>query len=97
MVGWIGTPGHSSAASRATACITSGCGGEGGAAIGRPLGVIVTLSSAMTRARMRAVSSTGSSGRMRQFTVARAICGSAFSTVPASSSVATQVVRICAL
>ena len=42
-------------------------------------------------------SSTDSSGMTRQFTVARAVCGNAFSACPASSMVATQVVRIWAL
>ena len=77
--------------------MTSGLLADGGLCTAVPLAMTATFSSAMTRASVRPTSSTDSSGMIRQFTVARAVCGKAFSACPASSRVATQVVRICAL
>src|SRR3979490_2476222 len=48
------------------------------------------LGSSITRNSVRSTSATGSSGMIRQFTVARAVCGSAFSAWPASRRGATQ-------
>ena len=47
--------------------------------------------------RVACTDSGDTPGRMRQFTFARAICGSALLAWPPSSSVATHVVRIIAL
>jgi hypothetical protein len=97
MAALSGTPGHISTLSRVIVCMTSGLIAEGGLSTAVPLGRTATFSSAMTRASVRPTSSTDSSGMTRQFTLARAVCGSAFSACPASSMVATQVVRIWAL
>ena len=50
-----------------------------------------------TLINVRSTSSGSSPGRMRQFTLAAARCGSAFGACPASTIVATQVVRSIAL
>ena len=51
----------------------------------------------MTRTSVRSTAAVSSPGRIRQFTVAFAIAGNAFSAWPACSIVATQVVRSSAL
>jgi hypothetical protein len=62
-----------------TARITSGLSGDGGLSTGLPAGITATWGSLITRTSVSPTSATGWSGRMRQLTVARAVCGSAFS------------------
>ena len=97
IVGTTGTPGHSSFVTRSIALSTSGRSGEGGLGLGSLIGVIEIRSSLTTLTSVCRIASAVSVGRMRQLTVARAVCGNAFSACPASSIVATQVVRIVAL
>ena len=77
--------------------MTSGRRGEGPLLPGTSVTVIAILSSAITRASVFSTSAGDSFGSTRQFTVARADCGSAFSACPALTIVATHVVRSCAL
>ena len=79
MAALSGTPGHISTLSCVIACMTSGLMAEGGLSTAVPLGMMATFSSPTTRASVRPTSSTDSSGMTRQFTVARAVCGNAFS------------------
>src|SRR6266853_1362229 len=92
-VGTTGTPGHICALTDSTGPTISRVSGGAGESVGSCVGVILILSFAMTRARVFCTSATGSPGRMRQFTVARARWGRALVAWPASSIVATQVVR----
>src|SRR5437773_10066027 len=91
--GTTGTPGHICELTASTGPTISRVSGGGGEGVGSCVGVILILSFARTRARVFCTSATGSPGRMRQFTVARARCGRALVACPASSIVATQVVR----
>jgi len=97
IVGTSGTPGQSSALTFSAGPRISRVSGGGGERTAWCVGVSLILSSASTRTSVRVTSSTGSPGRMRQFTIARARCGSAFVAWPASTIVATQVVRTVAL
>src|SRR2546430_17627405 len=92
-VGTTGTPGHICELTASTGATISRVSGGGGERVASWVGVILILSFAMTRARVFCTSATGSPGRMRQFTVARARWGRALVGCPASSIVATQVVR----
>src|SRR5229473_7293974 len=92
-VGTTGTPGHICELTASTGPTISRVSGGGGESVGSCVGVILILSFARTRARVFCTSATGSPGRMRQFTVARARWGRALVACPASSMVATQVVR----
>ncbi len=58
---------------------------------------IFTFGSPITRTSVACTSSVVASGRMRQFTLARARCGSALGACPPQSIVATHDVRICEL
>ena len=58
MVGMTGTPGHISPASTSTARISSALIGEGGLSTALPFGMILTFSSAITRASVRSTSAT---------------------------------------
>src|SRR5215204_4474410 len=73
-----------------------GVGADGGLGIGGSSTVTATLSPASRRTTV-STSATGSPGRMRQFTTARATCGNALFAWPALTFVATHVVRSCAL
>ena len=53
----------------------------------------MTLGSAITRSRVARICSGASPGKMRQLTLARAVCGRALGAWPPESMVATQVVR----
>ena len=75
----------------------SGVSGDGGLGFAGAIGVMEISGSATTRLSVASTSSGGSPGKIRQFTVARARCGNAFSACPPSSMVATQVVRRRAL
>src|SRR6266852_5086725 len=72
-VGTTGTPGHICALTASTGPTISRESGGGGESVGSCVGVILILSFAMTRASVFCTSATGSPGRMRQFTVARAL------------------------
>jgi hypothetical protein len=93
-MGTTGTPGQNSAVSFSIGAIIAGVSG-GGAAVGPRVSSVVTLTSgsATSSSSFARTVSAGVPGKMRQFTVARARCGSAFEAWPASSSVATHVVR----
>ena len=65
--------------------------------MGSPFRAMRIRGSATTAFRVASTSSIGSPGRTRQFTVARAVWGSALSAWPASRRVATHVVRRSAL
>ena len=80
-----------------TAPMSSGVSGGSGDSVALTVVVILIWSSAITRASVACTSATFSPGRMRQFTVALARCGSAFSAWPASTIVVVQVVRTAAL
>jgi len=97
IVGTTGTPGHISCVVASMARSSSGVRGDGGLGLAGARGVTLTPESATTRRSVASTCSGGSPGRMRQFTVARARWGSAFSAWPPSISVATQVVRRRAL
>src|ERR1035438_9962286 len=93
MVGMARTPGHMLSVMREAARKRSGrIGDDGPASISRPT-VIDTWSSATTFFKVARTSSGFISGKMRQFTIAPAVCGRAFRAWPPSSIVATQVVR----
>jgi hypothetical protein len=97
MVGITGMPGQNSATSFSIGRISCGSNGDGALVVDLVVGVTLICSSASTRTNVWRTSSIGSPGSTRQLTVARAVCGSALSACPASSLVATQVVRSCAL
>ena len=97
MTGITGTPGHICSVTRSMGPITSGRSGEGALGLASASGVTPMPSSASTRTRVVRVSSEESPGSIRQFTLARAVWGSAFKACPPWSIVATQVVRIMAL
>src|SRR5208337_2327784 len=101
IVGTIGIPGHMVAKVRSSAVVTSGSSGEGGtatmgmsfpSAVFSGTTVILTLGSAATRSNVLRTLSGSSPGKMRQFTLARAVCGSALGAWPPDSIVATHVV-----
>ena len=93
ITGTIGTLGNCSATSRSMAPMIAGVRGEGGLGMGAYTVRRAIRSSPASRSSVAATSAAGSPGRIRQFTVARADWGSAFSACPASIMVATQVVR----
>ena len=93
MVGTSGTPGHICALTRSAGSKISRVKGGAGDKVALPTGVTLIWSLASTRCRVLVTESIDSSGRMRQLTVARARCGRALVAWPASSMVATQVVR----
>src|SRR5262245_21829759 len=97
ITGTTGTPGHIAAVIASTGRITSAVSGDGGLGFASRTGAMVIRPSLTTLTRVSRVRSAVSVGRMRQLTVARAVCGKAFSACPASIIVATQVVRIVAL
>src|SRR3954453_5322713 len=91
--GTITTPGHILWASALAGSTTSGRSGEAGLNVGGRSREIWTPVSASTRLSVASTESGGWSGRILQFTVARANWGRALSAWPAKSRVATQVVR----
>src|SRR5438067_9828888 len=97
MVGNTTEPGQNSADSFVIGPITSSRSAEDSLSVGGSSWVTTIWSSASTRSSAAFTSSTGSPGITRQLTLAVANCGSALIAGPASSSVATQVVRNCAL
>src|SRR6266849_7779722 len=92
-VGTTGTPGHIWALTASIGPRISRESGGGDESVGSCVGAILILSFARTRASVLCTSTTDSPGKMRQFTVARARWGRALVACPASSMVATQVVR----
>src|SRR5262252_831689 len=93
ILGTTGTPGHIFEVTRVAASRTSGRRDEDGPRENSPIDLTETCSSATTFLRADSTYSGESSGRTRQFTVAAASCGKAFSAWPPSSMVATHVVR----
>src|SRR5713226_8199700 len=101
MVATRGTPGQRMLKTLSVARVTSGSNGEGGTGTtgttfpsGASCGtmLILTFGSLATRSRVLWTSSGSSPGKMRQLTLARAVCGSAFGACPPESIVATHVV-----
>src|SRR6266568_2214180 len=101
MVATTGMPGHILLKVFCMAFVTSGSNGEGGTGTtgtAFPSGsvcvtmLILTLGSLATRWRVLRISCGSSPGKMRQLTLARAVCGSALGAWPPESIVATQVV-----
>src|SRR5215467_11752449 len=101
MVGTKGMPGHILVKVFSMALVTSGSSGEGGTGTTGttfPSGsacatmLIFTFGSLATRWRVFRISCGSSPGKIRQFTLARAVCGSALGAWPPESIVATQVV-----
>src|SRR5471032_2574713 len=95
--GTTGVPGQNSAVSFSIGPTTSERSGEGGLAAGTL--TRVTVMAGLPRALTMDcwTSSNDSPGSTRQFTVAVAVCGSAFVACPPSRRVATQVVRMMEL
>src|SRR5207248_1267567 len=101
MVATRGTPGQLIVKILFIAWVSSGSSGEGGTATtgtGFPSGsvcdtmLIFTFGSLATRSRVLRISCGSSPGKMRQLTLARAVCGSALGAWPPESIVATHVV-----
>ena len=93
-MGSTGTPGQNSAVSFSMGAMTSGVSGGGDAVGPRVSGEeILTIGSATNSSSLARTVSVVTPGKMRQLIFARARCGSAFVACPASSMVATQVVR----
>src|ERR1700684_1628890 len=92
--GSTGTPGQNSAVSFSIGDMTAGVNG-GGEAVGPRVSAeeILTAGSAANSSSFARTASAVTPGKMRQLTLARARCGSALVACPASSMVATQVVR----
>ena len=100
MWGMMGTAGalpHTAFAAASIADKGSGASGDGGLGVGVPIGATTICGSARTRTSVCCTAAASSIGRIRQLTVACAVCGSAFSACPACSIVATHVVRRRAL
>src|SRR5262245_8846581 len=95
--GTTGTPVHISVVIRSIALKISGFSGDGTLAVALSNAETEIFESARTRISADRTSTGDSPGRIRQFTIARAVCGRAFSACPASRRVATQVVRSSAL
>ena len=92
IVGISGTPGHMSSTIGSIAPMISSVNGDGSEGVGSFTRVI-SMSVLPAISRSFASMSSGSwPGRMRQLTVASAVCGRALSAWPAASRVATQVV-----
>src|SRR5277367_4322603 len=101
IVGTQGTPGHSTANVFSSAAVTSGNNGDAGTfttGITVPSAAFcstkstVTLGSATTLIKVWCTCSGSSPGKIRQFTLARAVCGNALAACPPFNMVATQVV-----
>src|SRR5439155_17811259 len=98
MVATRGTPGQVMLKTFSMALVTQGRSGEGGTGTTFPSGpgcetvVILTCGSLATRSSVRRTYSGSSPGKIRQLTLARAVCGSALRACPPESMVATQVV-----
>ena len=82
---------------RSIAFMTSGCSAASGLGTAACTTLTATAVSATTLVNVRCTSSCAVPGSIRQLIVALADCGSAFSACPPASSVATHVVRSCAL
>src|SRR5215472_11231997 len=103
MVGITGNPGHIWATTFSSGWNTSGRSGGGGydcvdnaCSVTPPMAptyITEILGSDRISTNFRRMSSDECPGAMRQFTLAFAICGRALLACPASSRVATQVVR----
>src|SRR6185437_9766264 len=93
-IGSTGTPGQNSAVSFSIGSITAGVNGGGGD-VGPRVSSVATLisGSATSSSSFARTASVGTPGKIRQLTIARARCGNALVAWPASSMVATQVVR----
>src|ERR1700722_13126104 len=97
IMGTTGTPGQIFFEDSVIALKRSGRIGEAGPALDPSIILMVTSSSEAICFRADSTYSGESSGRTRQFTVAAASWGRAFTAWPPSSWVATQVVRRVAL
>ncbi len=97
MLGTTAAPGHIEAVMLSIGSSTSGTSGDDGDGTAAEVTVICTAVSATSRRIVSMTVSGDSSGSMRQFTLAAAVCGSALAAWPPSSCVATQVVRSTAL
>ena len=93
MYGAIGTLPHIALTDASTALKTSGRSGDAGLGRAVSTGARWTEVSLIARTNARSTPPGSSPGSMRQFTNARAVCGSAFGAWPPSSIVATHVVR----
>src|SRR5260370_7843544 len=94
-----GTPGQALLKTFSMACVSSGRSGEGGTGTtgttfpsGARCGTMVTLTlgSLATFSSVLWTTSGSSPGKMRQLTLARAVCGSAFGACPPESMVPPQ-------
>src|SRR5215467_12276891 len=101
MVATSGIPGQVKPNVFSIALVTSGSSGEGGTGTTGttfPLGsvcgtmLIFTFGSLATRSSVLRISCGSSPGKIRQFTLARAVCGLVKETSTTESIVATQVV-----
>src|SRR5438093_609890 len=97
ITGTTGTPGHMCVVIRSSAKMISGLSGDGLLGVASPSGETEIFGSPKTRVSVACTSPGESPGRMRQFTIARAVGGRAFSAWPASRRVATHVVLNSAL
>src|SRR3954465_6814580 len=97
MTGPTTAPGYISLVSDSTRFITSGRSGDGLLGCASSTNSTLTFGSATISISFALTDAGDTPGRMRQLTLALAICGSALVAWPPSSFVATQVVRIIAL
>ena len=95
--GITGKPGQFFVVAAFTTLSTFGSIGVYGVLVAAFTAVTLICGSAKTWFSVRSSSATLSTGKTRQFTVAVASCGNAFSACPADISVGTQVVRSVAL
>src|SRR3954469_6820672 len=94
ITGTTTTPGNIALVNDSTLFMTSGRSGDGGLGLASLSNVTTTFGSAIVSTMVLRTDSGATPGRMRQFTLAVAICGSALFAWPPASRVATQVVRI---
>ena len=97
ITGTTTAPGNISLVSDSTAVITFGRSGDGLLGCASSTNATVIFGSFRIPISVSFTATGETPGRMRQFTLALAICGSAFIACPPSSFVGTQVVRIMAL
>src|SRR4051812_36809111 len=90
ITGTTTTPGHIASVIDSIGRISSGNSGEGALGFASSMNDTATLGSATTSASFSLTAAGDSPGRIRQFTVAVAVCGSALLAWPPSTRVATQ-------